>query len=193
MSDHIDGILETIGSVTRGLAVCPAHPDSSPSMSVKIGTKGLLLYCHAGCSLDDICAALGVPKHMLFFDWTPHTIHSTHPDLLAFRSRFRQLQNTMNGIQPRIFPMDRFDDVLWTAYPTTPEYLSWVAIKWYPLLETSWVDAEKMWVITSNGPVFDYLQPTWQSEGRPNWHTFKRTVLRKLQSTWRTNQPTILT
>jgi hypothetical protein len=42
-------------------ARCPAHDDSTPSLSASIGDNGrLLLYCHAGCPFDAVRAALGV-------------------------------------------------------------------------------------------------------------------------------------
>ena len=46
------------------LARCPAHPDKSPSLSIKDGDKGFpLYYCYAGCGYEEIEAALGIlPK-----------------------------------------------------------------------------------------------------------------------------------
>lgn len=48
-------------------ALCPAHKDRNPSLSVREGDDGrALVTCHAGCTLDEICAALGVPMAALF-------------------------------------------------------------------------------------------------------------------------------
>ncbi len=49
---------------TGWLARCPAHPDKSPSLSIKDGDKGFpLYYCYAGCGYEEIEAALGIlPK-----------------------------------------------------------------------------------------------------------------------------------
>jgi putative DNA primase/helicase len=42
-------------------ASCPAHDDRNPSLSIGIGADGkVLLTCFAGCSTDDIVAALGL-------------------------------------------------------------------------------------------------------------------------------------
>ena len=42
-----------------GTARCPAHDDRRPSLSLKDGDSGrLLLFCHAGCSYQDIVAAI---------------------------------------------------------------------------------------------------------------------------------------
>ena len=42
-------------------ALCPAHDDSNPSLSVKEGDgERVLLHCHAGCAYPDIMAAIGL-------------------------------------------------------------------------------------------------------------------------------------
>lgn len=46
---------------------CPAHEDKNPSLSVSEASDGrILLKCHAGCSADEICAALDVRVSDLF-------------------------------------------------------------------------------------------------------------------------------
>lgn len=47
---------------------CPAHEDRTASLSVREGEKALLLYCHAGCSLESILDALGLTKADLRLD-----------------------------------------------------------------------------------------------------------------------------
>ncbi len=50
----------------RWLAKCPAHEDSKPSLNVKdVGGK-LLVICRAGCSLQQILDATGLPWSVLF-------------------------------------------------------------------------------------------------------------------------------
>lgn len=41
-----------------GTAVCPAHPDKNPSLTVRDGAEAVLLTCHAHCSSLDIIEAL---------------------------------------------------------------------------------------------------------------------------------------
>ncbi|HEX8073221.1 MAG TPA: AAA family ATPase [Pyrinomonadaceae bacterium] len=57
-------ILHQLQSVKRAgggwTARCPAHDDRHNSLSVSDGDKGLLLYCHAGCTYEAIKGALGV-------------------------------------------------------------------------------------------------------------------------------------
>jgi len=40
-------------------ALCPNHADMSPSLGFKDGEKGLVVKCHAGCSREQIAAAVG--------------------------------------------------------------------------------------------------------------------------------------
>jgi hypothetical protein len=47
-------------------ARCPAHEDENPSLSIANGKKGIVLHCHAGCTIDAITAALGITKADLF-------------------------------------------------------------------------------------------------------------------------------
>jgi hypothetical protein len=45
---------------------CPAHEDSQASLSVSRSDKGVLLHCHAGCSVDDVLSAIALAKGDLF-------------------------------------------------------------------------------------------------------------------------------
>lgn len=62
----LEGIQER--GLGRWSAKCPAHADRSPSLSIREGERGVLLRCWAGCSLAEICAALGVKVADLFHD-----------------------------------------------------------------------------------------------------------------------------
>lgn len=56
----------------RFSALCPAHPDRSPSLAISEGTNGCtLLKCWAGCSLDAILAAAGLKLSDLFANTDP--------------------------------------------------------------------------------------------------------------------------
>jgi len=47
---------------------CPAHKDTSPSLTIAEGNRGLLLKCWAGCTLEEITGALRISIKDLFFD-----------------------------------------------------------------------------------------------------------------------------
>lgn len=42
----------------RGMCRCPAHPDRTPSLSVRTGTSTLLFKCFAGCTITEILQGL---------------------------------------------------------------------------------------------------------------------------------------
>jgi putative DNA primase/helicase len=49
-------------------ALCPAHGDKNPSLSIHQMDGRILLYCHAGCSAQAILAALAIEARDLFED-----------------------------------------------------------------------------------------------------------------------------
>jgi len=65
----LERVLDALES--RGLARgrawrCPAHDDRGPSLSVREGEDTVLLYCHAGCTLREILAALDLTLDDLY-------------------------------------------------------------------------------------------------------------------------------
>jgi putative DNA primase/helicase len=49
------------------IAHCPAHDDNRPSLSIGRGRDGrLLIYCHGGCTIHEICTALDLHVGDLF-------------------------------------------------------------------------------------------------------------------------------
>ncbi len=51
----------------RWMACCPAHGDSSPSLSIKEAEDGrVLVHCFAGCEAGDVVAAVGLTLADLF-------------------------------------------------------------------------------------------------------------------------------
>jgi len=62
---RLEGVKET--GKNQWLAKCPAHTDNKPSLSVSRGDDGkALLYCHAGCAINDICTTLSITEADLF-------------------------------------------------------------------------------------------------------------------------------
>ena len=63
----LDEIKARLQNVHGGSARCPAHEDKSNSLSVTEGKNGrVLLKCHAGCTTEEICGALGITVADLF-------------------------------------------------------------------------------------------------------------------------------
>ncbi|MER8435399.1 AAA family ATPase [Mesorhizobium sp. M1312] len=46
------------GNGRTGMCRCPAHDDQNPSLHVSNGRKGVVVRCHAGCSQENVIAAL---------------------------------------------------------------------------------------------------------------------------------------
>lgn len=68
LDDFLDR-LEQVRSAGGGyVALCPAHEDTSPSLSVSEGDEGILVKCHAGCSSEDIVGALELELRDLFYE-----------------------------------------------------------------------------------------------------------------------------
>ena len=71
MASPIDLALARLDGVTHAgksyKALCPAHGDKTPSLSVKEGDHGrVLLHCFAGCGIGEIVAAMGLRMADLF-------------------------------------------------------------------------------------------------------------------------------
>ena len=60
----------------RWMACCPAHNDNRPSLEIRELEDGrILLHCFAGCSIQEVLAAMGIDFSELF---PPNTINLKH-------------------------------------------------------------------------------------------------------------------
>jgi len=59
-ADLIDHFEQVRRSGAGYIVRCPSHEDKSPSLSIKDGDKGILMYCHAGCRVEEICSKIGI-------------------------------------------------------------------------------------------------------------------------------------
>ena len=63
--DRVTGIRQTAPS--RWIALCSAHEDRSPSLSIRETQDGrVLLHCFAGCANSDVLASMGLRMTDLF-------------------------------------------------------------------------------------------------------------------------------
>ena len=67
LSDLLQKLPNATKTATGWQARCPAHEDTSPSLSIGEGREGILLHCFAGCTTEAVCAALGIEARELFF------------------------------------------------------------------------------------------------------------------------------
>lgn len=88
-------IVESLGGTWRqnkGMCCCPAHDDRTPSLSVTLGRKAILFHCFAGCSNEEVIAALdrqGVRSRDLFDG--SGAVAADRPEKSAFNSNARRL------------------------------------------------------------------------------------------------------
>ena len=52
----------------RWMALCPAHADKTPSLSVRDADGKVLLYCFAGCPSADVLSSIGLTWQDLYAD-----------------------------------------------------------------------------------------------------------------------------
>ena len=71
----LPAILERLQGVRQSgdgwTAICPAHEDRRPSLSINVRQGNILLHCHAGCAAEAICAAAGIEMRDLFIETKP--------------------------------------------------------------------------------------------------------------------------
>jgi hypothetical protein len=95
--EQIAGRLRARRSGAGWLAKCAAHEDRSPSLSIREGDgRRILLHCHAGCSIESICAALGIKVADLFSE--PGTVK---PKSHAVREAEKQISDVRIRLTPR--------------------------------------------------------------------------------------------
>ncbi|WP_027892357.1 toprim domain-containing protein [Calidithermus chliarophilus] len=73
MGPYVDILLERLHRVHptgpgRWMALCPAHPDRKPSLSIRVLDDKILLHCFAGCDGDAVLGALGLEWRDLYAD-----------------------------------------------------------------------------------------------------------------------------
>lgn len=73
-------------------ALCPAHADKNPSLSVRENNGKILLHCFAGCTVEAICDALKIKVTNLFsqpgvFQQEPTEVREAQKHIQNLRSR----------------------------------------------------------------------------------------------------------
>jgi len=81
--EKFEDALRERGLLVKGnSAQCPAHPDSSPSLSIgdRRDGKGFVLKCHGGCENTDVMGAVGMTLRDMFDDDQMRGIYSPTRD-----------------------------------------------------------------------------------------------------------------
>lgn len=177
VSSTIDSIIEKFNPVRRNgrgfIARCPAHEDASPSLTINYGTEGLLVTCWAGCPFRDIAAAIGVPPRFFFYSSYDQPAPSSRDE---FSMRWHHLVRRND-----LFDLERFDDLLWRAYPYDLERFTRTGVEYPDTMALDIDTALQRWVTTADGAVYRYLAPYVQG----NWSSAKQQIFRTLIGTSR--------
>ncbi len=129
------------------VAVCPAHCDRNPSLSVREGDDGrVLLYCHAGCSFDEICKCLGISPWQLFPPRASCQSSSSSPTPLVVEANLE-----LHGFSEQCASSttDAELEVLATQLGVTIASLRWLQVGWSPR-DGAWTVPERRpdgWVV----------------------------------------------
>ena len=95
-------------------ARCPAHNDNNPSLSISPGTEPdqVLMHCHAGCTIEDITAAIGLePKDL----YAPKARSSDLTEIEHYTYTDDVGQNTMrvHRFHPKTFRQSHWNGTSW--------------------------------------------------------------------------------
>lgn len=74
IEEQADRIVRQLGGKWQGASAmcrCPAHADSTASLSIRVGERAVLFHCFAGCSAEAIMAALRSGKILAPADHDP--------------------------------------------------------------------------------------------------------------------------
>ncbi len=103
----VEVILDRLRGVRRSgigwIALCPSHADRSPSLSIREETDKVLLHCFAHCSIEAICADLGIHIRDLFVE--PGRRRKPVPDVV------RNAEKQITSLRSRLTPRDRQREV----------------------------------------------------------------------------------
>lgn len=96
--DEILGKFTIIKKTQNGrMAICPVHGDEHASLHISEGSKGVLIYCHAGCNLVNILEMVGLYPSDLFYDSKDASYSSTVREDVKTRSAAQAI-----ALQPKL-------------------------------------------------------------------------------------------
>ena len=66
LTEFLTKLQGVTGSGSQYTAICPAHHDKNPSLSIGESDGKTLLHCHTGCTTENILKAVGLDMKDLF-------------------------------------------------------------------------------------------------------------------------------
>lgn len=97
-------------------AKCPAHDDTNPSLSISPGTEPdqILMHCHAGCTIDDITAALGMTPKDLYASKPSRTSELVELEQYTYQNADGTPVMRVHRYQPKTFRQSSWTGSTWT-------------------------------------------------------------------------------
>jgi hypothetical protein len=85
------------------IALCPAHADRNPSLSIHEHGGKILICCHAGCDAKSICDAIHIRLGDLFSE--RGAVRDSKPEIV------RRVERQIAGLRSRLTPRERVLDI----------------------------------------------------------------------------------
>ncbi len=102
--DRLEGVRESNGSWK---ALCPAHDDREPSLSVSEGDEGkAILHCFTGCDTEEIVAALGLEMKDVFQSRNGRTSKKDLSSIPSKTAATVQPCNLINYAEAKALPVE---------------------------------------------------------------------------------------
>ncbi len=88
-----------IGAAGSFSGLCPAHDDSTPSLSITLVDDKILLKCHTNCTIERISSSLGIEKSDLFAPIDEKQINRVPvPQKVEREFKRKKAQKNTNGL-----------------------------------------------------------------------------------------------
>ncbi|BBY05440.1 AAA family ATPase [Mycobacterium noviomagense] len=104
----------------RAQAQCPAHHDRNPSLSITEVPDQALVYCHAGCDIEDVLAALNLTLTDLYNNPKGRTTYLYPGGRKVHRTSDKQFRQSGNTKDTSLFQVEDIGDAE-TVYVTEGE------------------------------------------------------------------------
>ena len=95
----------------KSQCICPAHNDKQASLTITEGGVSALLYCHAGCRIENILQAVGLKKSDLFYQerrsdssWKTYVEEREKKKIEAVYGNLQTINQTISEGKPIFIP-----------------------------------------------------------------------------------------
>ena len=181
--DTLAGYFDRIRYNGRGFtALCPAHNDTTPSLTIAQGNSGWLVKCQSGCSFFDVARAAGLAPLAFKYD------SLAGPEQTNCQAN--QMLEEMMQRKQRI-PW-KFDELCDLALNPDVESLATAMIKYPEFIGLSLPEAMKMHVVMYDGPLWEMVHNRYHEYGS-NWIKAKQRIGALLWQEYRKQKSSLAT